>query len=88
MKSSRHSSDISSTSSSSAYSYDQSPRYSMDGHQAPVVVSLRCSRCTTCVETISSSKKVSAECAQGSGMVRFGTNLYYCERCAKMVGYQ
>lgn len=26
--------------------------------------------------------------ASASGMVRFGHNLYYCDRCARMVGYK
>jgi hypothetical protein len=31
---------------------------------------------------------VSADDASASGMVKFGHNLYYCDRCAKMVGYK
>ena len=59
----------------------------------PRVEVLRCSRCAKCVETVttgrgSDSRRVSADDASASGMVRFGHNLYYCDRCAKMVGYK
>jgi len=43
------------------------------------------------VETITRSRdahRVSSAEAAGAGMVRFGTNLYYCDRCARMVGYK
>jgi uncharacterized protein with PIN domain len=42
---------------------------------------LRCLRCARSVETTSTDD------ASSSGMVRIGTNIYYCERCAKMTGY-
>lgn len=43
---------------------------------------LRCMRCARSVEA-TSTDDVSA-----TGMVRIAHNLYYCERCAKMVGYK
>ena len=41
----------------------------------------RCSRCQRTLSTGSSS-------APAQGVVRFGTNLYYCARCANMVGWK
>ncbi|KAH8595979.1 hypothetical protein B0O99DRAFT_147039 [Bisporella sp. PMI_857] len=81
------SSSSTSSSSTSSYNYN-SPRYSMG--QAPVVRTLRCSRCAKCVEVVSNgqSSRVSSSELSASGMVSFGTNLYYCDRCAKMVGYR
>jgi len=50
---------------------------------------MRCSRCAMSAETISrNGADVSADDASASGMVKFGHNLYYCDRCAKMVGYK
>lgn len=80
------------------YTYDahSQQRYSMDS-AAPRVEVMRCSRCAKCVETIVNSgsrgagdemRRVSSEDASASGMVRFGHNLYYCDRCARMVGYK
>jgi uncharacterized protein with PIN domain len=43
---------------------------------------LRCLRCARSVETTSTDD------VSSSGMVRIGTNIYYCDRCAKMVGYK
>ncbi|CAM1510054.1 Fc.00g003890.m01.CDS01 [Cosmosporella sp. VM-42] len=70
-------SDLSST-SSSGY------RHSMDSSQRPIVSIevLRCMRCARSVEA-TSTDDISA-----MGMVRIAHNLYYCERCAKMVGYK
>ncbi|KAG4029110.1 hypothetical protein MFRU_017g00470 [Monilinia fructicola] len=86
---SRVSSDSSSSSSSSSTS--SSASYSME----PRVEVMRCSRCAKTVETISTLqyqgnelRRVSTDDASASGMVRFGHNLYYCDRCAKMVGYK
>ena len=59
----------------------------------PRVEVLRCSRCAKCVETVThspgseGSQGVSLDDLSASGMVRFGHNLYYCDRCAKIVGY-
>lgn len=43
---------------------------------------LRCMRCARSVEATSTDD------ASSMGMVRISHNLYYCERCAKMVGYK
>jgi hypothetical protein len=59
----------------------------------PRVEILRCSRCAKCVETVThslgteGSQGVSLDDLSANGMVRFGHNLYYCDRCAKIVGY-
>ncbi|KAI6777630.1 uncharacterized protein J7T54_000355 [Emericellopsis cladophorae] len=73
-------SDLSSTSASA-------PRLSMDAiavqpSQVASVEILRCMRCARAVETTSTDD------AATMGMVRISHNLYYCERCAKMVGYK
>ena len=95
--SSSYGSSYSSSSSSSNYNYydpAQQQHYSMDQAQPRVEV-MRCSRCAKCVETVTSSRgadgdlrKISTDDASASGMVRFGHNLYYCDRCARMVGYK
>jgi hypothetical protein len=95
------SSDSSSSSSASSSYYDSSysQRYTMDSssqQSLPRVETLRCSRCAKCVETVVATarggngelRRVSSDDASASGMVRFGHNLYYCERCARMVGYK
>lgn len=76
--SSSPSSDSDSASSSSGY------RYSMDSAQRPTVSIevLRCLRCARSVEATSTDD------ITAMGMVRIAHNLYYCERCAKMVGYK
>jgi hypothetical protein len=88
---SRSSSESSASSSSSHGSAHAQARYSLDSLQPRVEV-LRCSRCAKCVETISTgtggARRVSSDEASASGMVRFGHNLYYCDRCARMVGYK
>ncbi|KAI9055482.1 hypothetical protein LZ554_000436 [Drepanopeziza brunnea f. sp. 'monogermtubi'] len=84
------SSDSSDSSSSSSASYSESAiTYAMDTSHARVEV-MRCSRCAKRVETIVTSRagRVSTDDAEASGMVRFGHNLYYCDRCARMVGYK
>ncbi|KAM4061576.1 hypothetical protein HRG_007255 [Hirsutella rhossiliensis] len=43
---------------------------------------LRCMRCARAVETTSTDD------ISTMGMVRIAHNLYYCQRCAKMVGYK
>ncbi len=92
---SSNSSGASSYGSAYTYSYadTQQARYSMDQPQPRVEV-MRCSRCAKCVETITTSRsgedyrRVSTDDASASGMVRFGHNLYYCDRCARLVGYK
>ncbi|KFX95844.1 hypothetical protein O988_05599 [Pseudogymnoascus sp. VKM F-3808] len=52
------------------------------------VETMRCSRCAMSAETVShNGRDVSADDARAGGMVKFGHNLYYCDRCAKIVGY-
>ncbi|CZT49334.1 uncharacterized protein RSE6_10161 [Rhynchosporium secalis] len=95
-ESSSSSSSYSSSGSSSYYSsYDtSSARYSIDSASHPRVEVMRCSRCAKCAEAVVRSRggnnlrRVSTDDAQASGMVQFGHNLYYCDRCAKMVGYK
>ncbi|EXK78885.1 hypothetical protein FOQG_16469 [Fusarium oxysporum f. sp. raphani 54005] len=55
----------------------------MDSIQLPIasVEVLRCMRCARSVEATSTDD------IGAMGMVRIAHNLYYCERCAKMVGY-
>ncbi|KIL90505.1 hypothetical protein FAVG1_06237 [Fusarium avenaceum] len=71
-------SDSDSSSSSSGH------RHSMDSIALPIasVEVLRCMRCARSVETTSTDDVTTM------GMVRIAHNLYYCERCAKMVGYK
>lgn len=73
-------------SSSSASDSDSSSsyRYSMDSVSLPIasVEVLRCMRCARSVEATSTDD------ISSMGMVRIAHNLYYCERCAKMVGYK
>jgi hypothetical protein len=54
----------------------------MDSIQLPIasVEVLRCMRCARSVEATTDD-------IGAMGMVRIAHNLYYCERCAKMVGY-
>lgn len=75
-------SDLSSTSSSSSTS-GAAARHSMDSATRPPVqvAVIRCLRCAR-AEEITSTDDPSL-----SGMVQIGTNIYYCKRCAKMVGY-
>ncbi|KAL5617863.1 hypothetical protein FOVSG1_000085 [Fusarium oxysporum f. sp. vasinfectum] len=65
--------------SASAVSYGLG-MYSIQLPVASVEV-LRCMRCASSVE-VTSTDDISA-----MGMVRIAHNLYYCERCANMVGY-
>ncbi|KAF4332080.1 hypothetical protein FBEOM_14129 [Fusarium beomiforme] len=55
----------------------------MDSIQLPIasVEVLRCMRCARSVEATSTDD------IGAMGMVRIAHNLYYCERCAKIVGY-
>ncbi|KAF4508762.1 hypothetical protein G6O67_005102 [Ophiocordyceps sinensis] len=73
-------SDLPIVSSSAAY------RHSMDtATRRPRAIAsvevLRCMRCARAVETTSTDD------ISTMGMVRIAHNLYYCQRCAKMVGY-
>jgi DNA-directed RNA polymerase subunit RPC12/RpoP len=45
------------------------------------VATLRCLRCARAEEMTSTDDPTM------SGMVQIGTNIYYCARCAKIVGY-
>jgi hypothetical protein len=58
-------------------------RRSMDSGSRPTVqvTIIRCLRCAR-AEEITSTDDPSLY-----GMVQIGTNIYYCSRCAKMVGY-
>ncbi|RDW71071.1 hypothetical protein BP6252_07634 [Coleophoma cylindrospora] len=83
------------SSSESSTSSSGSLRHSLDAQRpsrgSPSVEIMRCSRCAKCVETVINGtglNRVSSHEAQANGMVRFGHNLYYCDRCAKMVGYK
>ncbi|KAK0626758.1 hypothetical protein B0T14DRAFT_422807 [Immersiella caudata] len=86
---------LSSLSSSSSYSASDSDlssgsssrssvRHSMDSSQRPPiqVTVIRCLRCARAEELTSTDDPTSL------GMVQIGTNIYYCRRCAKMVGYK
>ncbi|OAA55467.1 hypothetical protein ISF_07978 [Cordyceps fumosorosea ARSEF 2679] len=71
--------------SSSATSSTTSAAFTMESAAHPPVASvqvLRCMRCARAVETTSTDDIATA------GMVRISHNLYYCERCAKAVGYK
>ncbi|KAF5664082.1 hypothetical protein FDENT_12970 [Fusarium denticulatum] len=86
--SSHHFGSTSSTSSTPSGSDSDSSssghRYSMDSIALPIasVEVLRCMRCARSVEATSTDD------VSTMGMVRIAHNLYYCERCAKMVGYK
>jgi hypothetical protein len=90
------SNSASSSNSSLRSPLSSSPGYTMEGsHQqsGATVEIMRCSRCAKTVEAISRRSndgmtRVSSTDASASGMVRFGHNLYYCDRCARMVGYK
>ncbi|KAL2191665.1 hypothetical protein L209DRAFT_761315 [Thermothelomyces heterothallicus CBS 203.75] len=95
--SSSSSSSSSSSPSSSSSSYSASDpdlpssdtmnsttvRQSVDSTSRPTVhvAVIRCLRCAR-AEEITSTDDPSL-----FGMVQIGTNIYYCNRCAKMVGY-
>ncbi|PHH69717.1 hypothetical protein CDD82_7553 [Ophiocordyceps australis] len=60
-------------------------RHRMDStssHPIASVEVLRCMRCARAVEATSTDD------LNNIGMVRIAQNLYYCQRCAKMVGYK
>jgi len=54
----------------------------MDARPTVSVETLRCMRCARSVEATSTDD------ISSMGMVRIAHNLYYCDRCAKMVGYK
>ena len=56
--------------------------------QTTSVKDLRCFPCIMSVEAISKNGSVSSDEVCASGMVKFGHNLYYCNRCSKIVGYK
>ncbi|KAJ2981851.1 hypothetical protein NQ176_g1764 [Zarea fungicola] len=84
-----NSAPYSSASSTTTSDSDSSPAtsstgFNMEAAHPPVatVQVLRCMRCARAVETTTTDDIATA------GMVRISHNLYYCERCAKMVGYK
>ncbi|CAD6499624.1 BgTH12-03734 [Blumeria graminis f. sp. triticale] len=78
-------------SSSSAAPGRNKPPYTTSSHgdvnspYAPHVALLRCSRCVKSVETVSRGVRIDET---GTGMISYGMNLWYCERCARIVGYK
>ena len=74
----------STTSDSDSSSAASATGFTMDSSAPPSasVQVLRCMRCARAVETTTTDDLSSA------GMVRISHNLYYCERCAKIVGYK
>lgn len=71
-----------SSSSSSSTSSDPGSAHSMDVRQP--VASVRVLRCMRCAKM---QEATSTDDAAACGMVRIGEGIYYCERCAKSVGY-
>ncbi|KAK3308273.1 uncharacterized protein B0T15DRAFT_103904 [Chaetomium strumarium] len=69
--------------SSNSASSGSSVRHSMDSSKRPTVqvTTIRCLRCARGEEITTTDDPVL------SGMVQIGTNIYYCKRCAKMVGF-
>lgn len=57
-------------------------RHSMDSIPIAQVSILRCLRCAKTEEATSTDD------ASAYGMVRVGHGIYYCKRCAKLVGYK
>lgn len=51
-------------------------------HPVAVVKVLYCMRCAR------SSEATSTDDAGSLGMLKIGHNLYYCEKCAKIVGFE
>ncbi|KAJ6783999.1 hypothetical protein PWT90_11164 [Aphanocladium album] len=70
--------------SDSASATSSTNGFAMESAHPPVasVQVLRCMRCARAVETTTTDDLTTA------GMVRISHNLYYCDRCAKMVGYK
>ena len=81
-----HYDSSSSTTSFGSYSSSDSDvsaisvRASMDLPVASIEI-IRCFRCARSVEMTTTDE------ASMYGMVRVGTGIYYCDRCARMTGY-
>ncbi|KUI60801.1 hypothetical protein VP1G_07973 [Cytospora mali] len=81
-----HYDSSSSTSSFGSYSSSDSDvsaisvRASMDRPVASIEI-IRCFRCARSVEMTTTDE------ASMYGMIRVGTGIYYCDRCARMTGY-
>ncbi|KHO00561.1 uncharacterized protein MAM_01339 [Metarhizium album ARSEF 1941] len=80
----------SSASSESGLSTESYPptsyRNSMDSSAPrPPVASVEVLRCMRCARSVEAT---STDDVSSTGMVRIAHNLYYCERCAKAVGYK
>ncbi|KAG6356214.1 hypothetical protein INS49_015601 [Diaporthe citri] len=78
--SSSSSSSYGSFSSSDSDVSASSVRASMERPVASIEV-IRCLRCARCVEMTTTDD------ASMYGMIRVGTGIYYCDRCARMTGY-
>lgn len=78
--SSSSSSSYGSFSSSDSDVSASSVRASMERPIASIEV-IRCLRCARCVEMTTTDD------ASMYGMIRVGTGIYYCDRCARMTGY-
>ncbi|EFX00995.1 hypothetical protein CMQ_5937 [Grosmannia clavigera kw1407] len=73
---------MSSSSPSPSSSSSTSPLGAETCHlPAASVEIMRCIRCARAKEATSTDD------ATANGMVRVGHNIYYCHRCAKLVGY-
>ncbi|KAH8128106.1 hypothetical protein ACSS6W_009683 [Trichoderma asperelloides] len=75
-------SNFASASSSSSGVPSSSARMDSNPRPSASVLVLRCMRCARSAETTTTDD------ASTAGMVRISHNLYYCERCAKIVGYK
>ncbi|POR31878.1 Uncharacterized protein TPAR_07899 [Tolypocladium paradoxum] len=60
-------------------------RHRMDSTATRPVASVQVLRCMRCARSVEAT---STDDVSATGMVRIAHNLYYCERCAKMVGYK
>lgn len=78
--SSSSSSSYGSFSSSDSDVSASSVRASMERPIASIEI-IRCLRCARCVEMTTTDD------ASMYGMIRVGTGIYYCDRCARMTGY-
>lgn len=57
----------------------------MDSIVQPPVASVEVLRCMRCARSVEAT---STDDMSTIGMVRISHGLYYCDRCAKMVGYK